>query len=66
MSEIEEIKKESWFKKLFWPIFLSIGLSSLIFTIIFILGLIGFLSLFSDEPLELEPNTILHQNWMAL
>ncbi len=60
MSEIEEIKKESWFKKLFWPIFLSIGLSSLIFTIIFILGLIGFLSLFSDEPLELEPNTILH------
>ena len=60
MSEIEEIKKESWFKKLFWPIFLSIGLSSLIFGIIFILGLIGFLSLFSDEPLELEPNTILH------
>jgi len=60
MSEIEEIKKESWFKKLFWPIFLSIGLSSLIFTLIFILGLIGFLSLFSDEPLELEPNTILH------
>jgi len=60
MSEIEEIKKESWFKKLFWPIFLSIGLSSLIFTIIFILGLIGFLSLFSDESLELEPNTILH------
>lgn len=60
MSEIEEVKKESWFKKLFWPIFLSIGLSSLIFGIIFILGLIGFLSLFSDEPLELEPNTILH------
>lgn len=60
MSEIEEVKKESWFKKLFWPIFLSIGLSTLIFTIIFILGLIGFLSLFSDEPLELKPNTILH------
>ena len=60
MSEMEEVKKESWFKKLFWPIFLSIGLSSLIFAVVFILGLIGFLSLFSDEPLELEPNTILH------
>ncbi|MDB4682459.1 signal peptide peptidase SppA [Crocinitomicaceae bacterium] len=60
MSEMEEVKKESWFKKLFWPIFFSIGLSSLIFAVVFILGLIGFLSLFSDEPLELEPNTILH------
>ena len=60
MSEMEEVEKESWFKKLFWPIFLSIGLSSLIFAVVFILWLIGFLSLFSDEPLELEPNTILH------
>ncbi len=48
------------FKKIFWPIFLSVILSGFVFSIVFLLGIFGFISLFDEEPLELEPNTILH------
>ncbi|MDG2153830.1 MAG: signal peptide peptidase SppA [Crocinitomicaceae bacterium] len=60
MTKEKQNKEVSWFKKLFWPIFLSVGLSGLVFSIIFILSILGILSLFSEDPLELEPNTILH------
>ena len=60
MSSKEQEKEKSWFKKLFWPIFLSIGLSGLTFFIITLLGVLGILALFGEEPLEVKPNTILH------
>jgi protease-4 len=56
----KEKKEKSWFSKLFWPIFLSITLSSLLFYILIVFGVFGVLSLFGDDNLELEPNTILH------
>ena len=56
----EEKKEKSWFSRLFWPIFLSLTLSSLLFYILMVFGLFGILSLFGDDSLELEPNTILH------
>ena len=60
MTTEKQIKEASWFKKVFWAIFLSVGLSGLVFSIIFILSILGILSLFSEDPLKLEPNTILH------
>ena len=56
----EETNEKSWFKKLFWPIFLSLTLSSLLFYILIVFGLFGIFSLFGDDTMELEPNTILH------
>lgn len=60
MSTNNQNKEGSWFKKLFWPIFLSVGLSGLVFAVVFLLSILGILSLFSDDNFELEPNTILH------
>ena len=57
---VSEKKQKSWFSKLFWPIFLSLTLSSLLFYILLVFGLFGFLSLFGDDLVELEPNTVLH------
>ena len=61
MEEIMENQQNNLsFKKIFWPIFLSVILSGFVFSIILLLGVFGFLSFFDEEPLELEPNTILH------
>ena len=60
MSNENQNKEVSWFKKLFWPIFLSVGLSGFIFAVVFVLSILGIWSLFSDDTLELKPNTILH------
>ena len=56
----DQKKEKSWFSRLFWPMFLSLVLSSLFFYILMIVGVVGVLSWFSDDSLELEPNTILH------
>ena len=56
----EEQKEKSWFSRLFWPIFLSIMLSSLVFYTLMFFGLFGILSWFGDDTVELKPNTILH------
>ena len=56
----EQEKEKSWFKKLFWPIFFSLTLSSVIFSVILVLGIFGILALFGDDGVELKPNTILH------
>ena len=60
MTTNNQNKEVSWFKKLFWPIFLSVGLSGLVFGVVFLFSILGILSLFSEDNLELEPNTILH------
>ena len=58
--DTEQKKEKSWFKKLFWPIFFSLTLSSVIFSVVMVLGILGILALFGEDGVELKPNTILH------